>query len=95
MNPERRSAHRRIPQRQLGAVAFDDVLDHRQPDPLPRMLAIQPFAPLQNPRTLIRWHAGAVVFDTELNATEGFAHADAHFAQAQACLLYTSDAADE
>src|SRR5689334_8809382 len=84
VNPERRPAHRRIPQRQLGAVAFDDVLDHRQADALPRVLTVQTLAAFENPCALILWHAGAVVLDTQLGAAEGFAHTDAYFPKAQA-----------
>ncbi|MCY1427223.1 hypothetical protein D9M71_430600 [compost metagenome] len=48
------------------------------------MLTIQPLAALENPCSLILWYAGAVVLDTQLGAAEGFTHADAYFAEAQA-----------
>jgi len=64
MNFESGPTQRRIPQGQPRAVTFDDVLDHRQPDPLPRMLAVQPLTPLQNPRPLVRRYARPIIFNT-------------------------------
>ena len=52
------------------------------------MLTVQPFAALQNPRTLIRWHTRPVVLDAQFNPTQGLAHADAHFTQAQAISVF-------
>jgi hypothetical protein len=39
-NAERRAAQFRVTQGQLRAVAFNDVLDHRQTDALPRVLRV-------------------------------------------------------
>src|SRR3979490_282788 len=83
VNAERGSRQGRVIECQSRVIALDNVLDHRQTDPLPRVLAVQTLAALQNPRTLVGRHARTVILDTDFYPRCPIAIADAHFTQTE------------
>ncbi|MOA69448.1 hypothetical protein D3C78_1976490 [compost metagenome] len=66
----------------MRVIAVDDVLDHRQADALPRMLAIQPLTALQNPLALIRRHPWPIILDAQHQVPRRFLQAHPHLPQA-------------